>query len=85
MLPNTSKGLCGDVYKCVHKCSSWGLVSLERIVKRAGSHLEVDELDGNTKEDNKIPERSSPDGREPSPTDVVAAANEPPQDGKAGN
>lgn len=82
MLPNTSKTLSGDIFRCVHKCSSWGLVSLERIIKNAGSHLSTcrEELETNTAV-GKPPDRVSPIGREPSPTDFVAAANEPAVEG----
>lgn len=83
VLPNTNKVLSGDLFRCVHKCSSWGPVSIQRVIENAGSHLEIcqEELEAN-KSVSKRPERTTPTGREPSPTDAVAEANQPPVEGK---
>lgn len=88
LLPSTSKVLMGDTARCVHKCSSWGLLSLKRIIMNAGTHLCQYQEESQVTTINDAPQRTTPDdGRSPSPTDAteaVAAANEPVMGGSDG-
>jgi hypothetical protein len=80
VLPSTSKILLGDTSRCIHKCSSWGLPSLKRIIENAGTRLNRCQEEAEVTRMSNIPQRITPDGRSPSPTDAadaVADANEP--------